>query len=79
LFYEFYLSGGNCCLREVVLHILLEIEVGKLVTLTKLKELGKLGIRKNAALERGIEAAVALYISRDKLGHISLALLALGR
>jgi len=40
---------SNNRLGEVVLHVLLEVEVGELISLAELEELGKLGIRVNLA------------------------------
>jgi len=56
----------------------LEIQVGNLVLVSHTQKLGQLGVGQNAALERGVKAVVGLHVSGDKLGHISLALLALG-
>lgn len=58
---------------------LLEVQVGHLLTVLGAEELRELGVRHNAALERGIKAAVGLHVGRNELGHIRLGALGLGR
>jgi hypothetical protein len=63
----------------VHLQVGLQVQVGHLVLVSHAQQLGQLGVGKNAALEGRVEAVVALHVSRDKLGHISLALQTLAR
>jgi len=60
-------SGGNNSLREVVLHVLLEVEVGELISLAELEELGKLGIRVNLAAILVVLELVATNVGIDLL------------
>jgi len=70
-FYFFYLNGGNnLSLDEVVLHEALEVKVGKLVLLAKLKELGELGIRVDLATILLVLKTVGLDVSVDLLADI---------
>ena len=72
--YLIHLSGGNggdLSLDEVVLHEALEVEVGKLILLAKLEELGKLGIRIDLATIGGILELVGLDVGIELLAHIS--------
>jgi len=74
LFYIFSIflgGGGNLGLDEVVLHEALEVEVGELVLLGKLKELGELGIRVNLAAIGGVLKLVGLDVGVELLAHVS--------
>ena len=59
------------------LEVRLEVEVRDFILVRNTKELRELGIGKDAALERRVEAVVALDVAGDELRHISLALKAL--
>jgi len=65
-------------LEEVNLQERLEIQVGHLLLVGHAQQLGELGVRHNAALERGVKAAVGLHVRGHELGDIRLAALRLG-
>jgi len=72
--YLIHLSGGNgrdLSLDEVVLHEALEVEVGELILLAKLEELGKLGIRVNLAAIGSVLKLVGLDVGVELLAHVS--------
>jgi len=69
---------GNCRLHEVNLKEALEVEVRYLLTILNAKELTKLGVRNDTALEVRIKTVVRLHVGGDKLRDIRLAALALG-
>jgi hypothetical protein len=63
-----YLSSGNRSLEEVVLHELLEVEVGKLIRLGELEKLGKLGVSMDLATILGILKLIGADVGIDLLG-----------
>ena len=72
--YLINLSGGNdrdLSLDEVVLHETLEVEVGKLIILANLEELGKLGIRVNLAAIGSVLELVGLDVGIELLAYVS--------
>jgi hypothetical protein len=72
--YLYHLSGGNgrdLSLDEVVLHETLEVEVGKLIILANLEELGELGIRVNLAAIGLVLKVVRLDVGIELLAHVS--------
>ena len=73
LCFIFLCSGGgsNFGLDEVVLHEALEVEVGKLVLLAKLEELGKLGIRVDLAAIGLVLKTIGLDVGVELLAHVS--------
>jgi len=71
IFHVFLSSSNNLGLDEVVLHEALEIEIGKLIILTELEELGELGIRVDLATVLLILKTIGLDVSIDLLADIS--------
>ena len=59
-------------LEEVNLEELLEVEVSDFSLVVHSEELGKCCVREDSASEGWVEAAVALDILGDELGHIGL-------
>ena len=70
------LSSGHNRLDEMVLHVLLEVEVGKLVLLAKLEKLGELVVGDDLATVLGVlelvGADVGVYLLANRsAGHLS--------
>jgi len=63
-------NGGDLGLDEVVLHEALEVEVGELVLLGKLEELGELGIRVNLAAIGLVLKTIGLDVGIELLAHV---------
>jgi len=74
LFFLLYnLNGGNngiTSLDEVMLHVALEVEVGELIILGDLEELGELLIRVDAATILLILKTISLDVCVDLLAHV---------
>ena len=51
---------------------LLEVQIRDLLAILRAQKLGQLGVRDDATLELGVEAAVVAHICRNELGHIRL-------
>lgn len=57
----------------------LEVQVGDLRLVIHAQQLGECGVGEDAALERGVKAAVGLHVVGDELGHLRLGALGASR